>query len=483
MGCRRLSTRELPIIIQGGMGAAVSNWKLANSVSRFGQLGVVSGTAIDLILTRRLQCGDEGGHCRRALEAFPYPEVAERIVNAYYVAGGKAPDKSFKTVPMHSYEGSRKLHELTVAANFVEVYLAREGHENPVGINFLEKIQLPHLPSIYGAMLAGVDYVIMGAGIPLEIPGVLDAFAEHQPATYPLRVSGAKPGEVYRLQFDPKSIFPGPYPTLKRPSFLPIIASDTLAIMLMRKANGRIDGFVVEGPTAGGHNAPPRGALKLTDDGQPVYGERDVVNLEAIRGLGLPFWLAGQYGSQGRLQAAFDLGAAGVQVGTAFALCSESGLEPGLRRALIAKALDGTARVFTDPQASPTGFPFKVACLEDTLSEESVCALRERVCDLGFLREPYRKDDGSVGYRCSSEPPEQYVKKGGKAEDAVGRKCLCNGLSANIGLGQLRDDKRVELPLVTLGDDYLDIGRFCANGSPEYSAVDVLENLLCTVSF
>ena len=32
------------------MGAGVSNWTLANAVSRLGQLGVVSGTALDVIL-------------------------------------------------------------------------------------------------------------------------------------------------------------------------------------------------------------------------------------------------------------------------------------------------------------------------------------------------------------------------------------------------------------------------------------------------
>ena len=44
-------------IIQGGMGAAVSSWRLAKAVSRRGQLGVVSGVALDLILARRLQDG------------------------------------------------------------------------------------------------------------------------------------------------------------------------------------------------------------------------------------------------------------------------------------------------------------------------------------------------------------------------------------------------------------------------------------------
>lgn len=41
---------NLPTIIQGGIGAAVSNWRLAKAVSRLGQLGVVSGTALDFLL-------------------------------------------------------------------------------------------------------------------------------------------------------------------------------------------------------------------------------------------------------------------------------------------------------------------------------------------------------------------------------------------------------------------------------------------------
>jgi len=62
-----------PVVIQGGMGAGVSNWRLARAVSALGQLGVVSGTALDQILVRRLQDGDPGGHMRRGLDAFPVP--------------------------------------------------------------------------------------------------------------------------------------------------------------------------------------------------------------------------------------------------------------------------------------------------------------------------------------------------------------------------------------------------------------------------
>ena len=57
-----------PRIIQGGMGAGISDWRLARAVAAAGQLGVVSGTALDSILARRLQMGDPEGHLRRALD-------------------------------------------------------------------------------------------------------------------------------------------------------------------------------------------------------------------------------------------------------------------------------------------------------------------------------------------------------------------------------------------------------------------------------
>jgi len=81
---------NLPTIIQGGMGAGVSSWRLAQAVSQLGQLGVVSGTALDLIFARRLQDGDPGGHMRRGLDQFPISEIAERVWNRYYIPGGKS---------------------------------------------------------------------------------------------------------------------------------------------------------------------------------------------------------------------------------------------------------------------------------------------------------------------------------------------------------------------------------------------------------
>jgi nitronate monooxygenase len=469
---------QFPKIIQGGMGVGVSNWRLANAVSRLGQLGVVSGTALDQLFVRRLADGDQEGHMRRGLDAFPFPEMARRIWQEYFVPGGKPVSAPYPTVPMHQRKDSRKLIELCMVSNFVEVFLAREGHKNPVGINFLEKVQLPHLPSIYGAMLAGVGYVLMGAGIPLHIPGVLDAFAMHHAAEYKLSVTGAIPGQDTQMHLDPAEFAEGPLPILHRPRFLAIVSSNTLATTMLRRASGRVDGLVLETPTAGGHNAPPRGKLQLNEAGEPVYGERDRVDIEGLRALGVPFWLAGGYGNAEKLREALEQGAAGIQVGTAFAFSEESGMRADLKKKLMAQAIKGSGEVFTDPLASPTGFPFKVALLEGTSSKFEIYQERKRVCDLGYLRDPYAAENGTIGYRCSAEPVANYLAKGGKIEDTVGRKCLCNALMANVGHAQMRKDDVEEPPLVTVGDDLNTIATFLAPGSTSYSATDVVKSLL-----
>ena len=117
------------------------------------------------------------------------------------------------------------------------------------------------------------------------------------------------------LHFDPAKFFSdfsgfdvstiGP---LKRPKFIPIVASVLLAQSMLKRAQGNggkgtkgIDGFVIEMPTAGGHNAPPRGfkydaeakshALALNERGEPVYGTKDEVDLvkfrKAVKALGI----------------------------------------------------------------------------------------------------------------------------------------------------------------------------------------------------
>lgn len=460
-----------PEIIQGGMGIGLSNWRLASAVSQLGQLGVVSGAALDSVFARRLADGDIGGHIRRALESFPVPEIAKRVFDRCFVPVEERNSRP-KLLRMFTAEPDRESLETAVVASFTEVTLAKAGHSGTIGINLLEKAQLGNLATLYGAMLAGVDYVLMGAGIPREIPGVLDKLAEHERVLLKLDVIGASATDDFRSWLDPVSLLGKKLTPLLRPKFLAIISSATLAMSLAKKSTGAVNGFVVEGPKAGGHNAPPRGAMTLDELGQPVYGARDEVNLDALKDLGLPYWLAGTYGAPGRLKKAKALGAAGIQVGTAFAFCRESGLDAKIKYAVIEDARHGRARIHTDPLASPTGFPFKVVSVKDSVSDPEVYANRKRVCDIGYLRRPYKREDGTLGYRCAAEPMSHFIRKGGTAEEAAGRKCLCNGLIANLGLGY------DEPAIVTAGDEVHNIGTFLKPGQTSYGAADVIELLL-----
>src|SRR3990172_6758378 len=217
------------------MGVAVSDWRLARAVSSEGQLGVVSGTGIDAVLVRRLQLGDPGDHIRAALAAFPIPGVVDDIVDRYFIEGGKAIGSPFKKNPMGKRRPSRRLEDLLVVSNFAEVWLAKQGHDNPVGINYLEKIQAPTLQSLYGAMLGGVDYVLIGAGVPRAIPGILDRLAPGLAGGVKLDLKDAKPDDDPFVRFDPVAYGHGLLPPIGRPKFLAIVASDVLATMLARK--------------------------------------------------------------------------------------------------------------------------------------------------------------------------------------------------------------------------------------------------------
>ncbi len=477
-----LASHFEPMIIQGGMGVGVSNWTLAKAVSSLGQLGVVSGSCLDSLMIRRLQSGDPGGHIRRAMEQFPVPEMVEQILKKYFSPEGLEANKPFARASMIKQTLSKELRELTVVSNFVEVFLAKEGHKGKVGINYLEKLQMVNLSSIYGAMLAKVDYVLMGAGIPREIPKVLDLFSQHKMAKLSLPVLGGSVSDAFHVKFSPKDIIEKVKEKLNRPKFLAIVSSVALAKSLLKKSSGCIDGFIVEGATAGGHNAPPRGKYPINERGEPVYGQKDEVLLSGFRELGKPFWLAGSYGSPEALEQAIQEGASGIQVGTPFALCQESGLTDDLRNTLLDRASSRQVDVVTDAKASPTGFPFKVARISKTNSEPDEYQKRPRICDLGYLRQPYKKENGTLGYRCAAEPVSDYVAKGGTVEETKGRKCLCNALMTNVGYPQQQKSGYIEKPLITIGNDVNNISRFFKSGNLSFSASDVIQTLLSKVN-
>jgi NAD(P)H-dependent flavin oxidoreductase YrpB (nitropropane dioxygenase family) len=342
------------------------------------------------------------------------------------------------------------------------------------------------------------------SGIPMKIPGFLDDLAESNDIVQ--QIDTVEHDDDVVLKFSPRDFWeesgrPDLAIARSRPKFLPIVSSVVLAQSLLKRATGKgptngVDGFVIELNTAGGHNAPPRGfkydavtkthSADLNDRGEPIYGEKDEVDLDkfAKAAKGLPFWLAGSYADPQRLVDVLKAGGAGVQVGTAFALSKESGMNEHSRQSILSTLADGKdVDIFTDPEASPTGFPFKVLGLEGTLSDPEAYQNRPRVCSLGYLRDIYKKPDGKLGYRCASEPVDDYVKKGGREEATQGRKCLCNALCADCGFPQVQRKpfEYVEQPLVTMGDDVNNCKRFLKsdeNGQWYYSARDVVNFLV-----
>ncbi|MEK7527045.1 MAG: nitronate monooxygenase [Patescibacteria group bacterium] len=465
-------------IIQGGMGVYISTPFLARTCSLCPDvLGTVSCVASERVLARILQSGDPGGHFQRALEHFPFPGVAERIIKQYFVDGGIPANQKFKPVPAFNLQPHHDLIELTVAASFVFVWLAKEGQTGPISMNLLEKIQIPLIYQIFGAMLAGVDCVTMGAGITLQIPGVLDALSKGESPSYRVLVQGSKEG-TETISFNPHNFFGAKLPEMNRPDFLPIVSTHVLAeLMTKRLPAGSIQGFVIEQPIAGGHNAPPRGQLVLDGKGEPVYGPRDEVAFDKLRDLGIPFWIGGGFASPEGLAKARALGAVGIQAGSIFALCEDSGMSSFFRKEIRRLGYRGELVIRTDPEASPTGFPFKVVQLPGTQSDPAVYEARERVCDLCALIIPYQRDDGTVGFRCSGEPVDNYLRKGGKLKNTLGAHCLCNGLLSAAGFGNPD-----ELPIFTLGDDVGFLRHLMSDEHSSYMAKDAFAYLLRQLS-
>ena len=455
------------------MGIGVSSWRLARRVAELGEFGVVSGTAIDTVLVRELQQGDPHGRLR-VLAAYPDRETVAWLAETFYVAGGIAAGTPFKLLPIHRFNPTVRSQRVLAAATFSEVALAKEGHDGTVGINLLAKLKRYTLPCLYGALLAGVDAVLMGAGIPIEEAEALQKLAAGQPARLRLEVDASLAPEgagPFYYDLDPADLVPEVRP-MPCPGFYAVVSSDLLAGILAKKLPaGALAGFVVEGPTAGGHNAPPRNKGADADE-NPVYDARDRADLARIAALGLPFYLAGGYGRPEKLAEALAAGAAGVQVGSLFSLADESGYPAAAKARIVGGLHRGALAVRTDGRASGTGFPFKIVEMEGTLGRPENLARRARICDLGYLQTAYVDAKGRVQGRCPAEPVADYVRKGGKAEDTERRACLCNALSANVGLGQTQR-WGAEGQLFTAGDDLVHLPLGSA-AHPSYTAADVI---------
>lgn len=450
---------DMPRLIQAGMGVRVSNVRLANAVARLGAIGVVSSVGLRYLTVEEIRQGKQ--EIIDVARAFPIPSYVDDLL-AFAPGGPKngAPNPMDNPNPAKSELPKR----LSVIAAFIEVTRAKQGHHGMIGINVMWKCALTALPSIYGAMLAGVDVLLCGAGVPMELPDIVRRIQAGQDLEYtPLH--GTETNARLTIAPDNAAEFVNRFPT---PKLIPILSNYAFPKRIFdiwaREYGTRPDAFVLENHPAGGHNAPPRNKVS--------FGEADDVDsyFDKVRNLGVPVYVAGAGSSREDFQEWIGRGAYGMQVGSRFALCAESGMRDDLKREIIGRNAAGEGEVLTSNRLSSTGYPFKYVPLPGTLSDEAVYESRKRICNKGYLMHSHFTEgaDGETHetYVCPGMPESQYAKLGGAPEDTEGRMCLCNALLGTIGMADPG-----EPAIVTLGEDGVNVKQW-------HTARDIVEDLL-----
>ena len=329
----------------------------------------------------------------------------------------------------------------------MEVKRAQSGHRGQVGINVMWKCALTVLPSIYGAMLAGVDALLCGAGVPMELPAIVAKLRDGEDLGFEPLTGGTTHVHLQVAQDCPAEFLA----RFEPPKMIPILSNFAFPKRLLdtwQKSYGaRPFAFVLENHAAGGHNAPPRNKSDFTaqDDLEGYF--------EKVVALGVPVFVAGDF-KNGGTHEDYEFwrarGAYGVQVGSRFALCNESGMRADLREKIIASNRVGQTKIETSPRYSPTGYPLKFVDMPGTLARPELHEERRRVCNRMYLAQSHFKQnsDGTLteSYLCPAQSEAQYTRGGGDAGDLEGRICLCNALLSTAGF--YTDE---EAPLVTLG--------------------------------
>lgn len=428
--------KGFPDLFQAGMGARVSTWWMARTVSMLGGLGIVSSVGLRTIIVEAVREGNK--EVIEMAKKFPFPGHIEELL--VFAPGGKWHERP---VPMDQLgPGGGLATRLATIASFVEVSLAKQGHKGKIGINVMWKLTPTVLPSIYGAMLAGVDALICGAGVPMELPAIVNGIRSGQHLSFsPL--SGTKTNVLLE-------IVPGTVEllaSLEQPLLIPILSNFVFCRKIKdeweKNFGIKPDFFILEDYKAGGHNAPPRDK-KI---GMHIP-ERDSIDtyFDDVLKMGIPIIVAGSFthgGTREDLLYWKSRRAHGIQVGSRFALCSDSGMSPKFRHQIIENNVAGITEILTCYDDSPTGFPIKRVSLPGTLSNPEVYAARERTCKHGYLRQtPPHENDGiqKEVLVCPAMPLAQFMAlnpdKTKEQCEAIceGKICLCESLLATIGL-------------------------------------------------
>ncbi|WP_124094230.1 NAD(P)H-dependent flavin oxidoreductase [Burkholderia gladioli] len=253
--------RSLLPVVQGGMGVGISAHRLAGSVAREGALGTIA--SIDL----RHHHADLLARCR----ARPDRDMLEAA----------------------NLEALRR-----------EIERARSWSEGRgmIAVNVMKAVR-SHADYVRLACDAGADAIVMGAGLPLDLPELTEG---HDIALVP-------------------------------------ILSDARGIALVLKKwmkKGRLpDAIVIEHPAhAGGHLGVSRieEANDARFDFARVLGEtRQTIEALGLAREAIPLIVGGGINSHQAVREALGLGADGVQVGTPFAVTEEGDAHPAFKQVLV----------------------------------------------------------------------------------------------------------------------------------------------------
>jgi nitronate monooxygenase len=331
-------------IVQGGMGVGVSLHPLARAVAREGGAGILSSAALDRIVSRRL--GRKVG---------TYEAVREEVAAARSEGGY-------------------------------------------VGVNIMVALQRDFAASVRGAIDAGADAIICGAGLPTSLPAIQDP---RDTALIPI-VSSARALEIICRKWE--------------------------------KLGYRPDAVVLEGPLAGGHLG-----FKLEDVALPsntlevlLPQVKDVARKHGD----FPVIAAGGIFTHEDIVSFLRQGADGVQMGTRFLATDESGADAAYKQAVVNATREDI--LVAGAPGSPCGLPFRVL-RTSPMFVSALQAKRKSLCDKGYV---LMKDaQGRFSQCLAKDRSEEYF-------------CICNGLLSSSGY-----DPDAEEPLYTVGSNAYRVDR------------------------
>lgn len=323
-------------VVQGGMGVGVSLYPLARAVALQGGLGIVSSACLDRLVSRRT---------------------------------GKK---------LNSYE-----------AAYEEVSLAKaEG--GFAGINIMCALVRDYEASVRGALDAGADAIISGAGLPMTLPAI-------QPP--------------------------------RDTALIPIVSSARALDLICKKwekLGYRPDAVVLEGPLAGGHLGFKIDQIDL--ESNKLENLLPPVKEMAVKCGDFPVIVAGGIYTHNDIVRFLTMGADGVQMGTRFLATEESSASAAYKKAVV-EAKEDDIVVAHDP-GSPCGLPFRVI-KQSPMYVSALKKLRAPKCDKGYV---LLKDGEGKFTRCLAKESNEH------------HFCICNGL---LSSGGYNTDK--EEPLYTVG--------------------------------